>query len=73
MEWASVGYVLSVKKHGETSAIIDVLTRDQGRHAGLVRGGVSKRLRPILQPGNKVQVEWHARLSEYLGLSLIHI
>lgn len=67
MEWASVGYVLSVKKHGETSAIIDVLTRDQGRHAGLVRGGVGKRLRPVLQPGNKVQVEWHARLSEYLG------
>lgn len=67
MDWVSVGYVLSVRKHGETSAIIDVLTRDQGRHAGLVRGGVSKRLRPVLQPGNKVQVEWHARLSEYLG------
>ena len=67
MEWASVGYVLSVKKHGETSAIIDVLTPDHGRHAGLVRGGVSRKLRPVLQPGNKIQVEWHARLSEYLG------
>lgn len=67
MEWTSTGYVLSVKKHGETSAIIDVLTRDRGRHAGLVRGGVGKRLRPVLQAGNKVQVTWHARLSEYLG------
>jgi len=67
MEWASEGYVLSVKKHGETSAIIDVLTRDHGRHAGLVRGGAGRKLRPVLQPGNKIQVEWHARLSEYLG------
>ncbi len=67
MEWAGVGYVLSVKKHGETSAIIDVLTRDHGRHVGLVRGGVGRRMRPVLQPGNKVQVEWHARLSEHLG------
>lgn len=67
MDWASEGYVLSVKKYGETSAIIDVLTRDHGRHAGLVRGGTGRKLRPVLQPGNKVQVEWHARLSEYLG------
>ena len=67
MEWTGEGYVLSVKKHGETSAIIDVLTRDHGRHAGLVRGGAGKRLRPVLQPGNKIQVEWQARLSEHLG------
>jgi len=67
VEWVSSGYVLSVKKHGETSVIIDVLTRDKGRHAGLVRGGVGKRLRPVLQPGNKVQLKWQARLSEYLG------
>lgn len=67
MDWAGEGYVLSVKRHGEASAIIDVLTRDHGRHAGLVRGGTGKRLRPVLQPGNKVQVEWYARLSEFLG------
>ena len=67
MDWVGVGYILSVKKHGETSAIIDVLTRDNGRHAGLVRGGVGRKLRPVLQPGNKVQVEWRARLSEHLG------
>jgi len=67
MDWAGVGYILSVKKHGETSAIIDVLTRDNGRHAGLVRGGVGRKLRPVLQPGNKVQLEWRARLSQHLG------
>jgi len=67
MEWSSQGYILSVRKHGETSAIIDVLTPDRGRHLGLVRGGVSRKARPVLQPGNKVKVTWRGRLSEHLG------
>jgi len=67
MDWSGEGYVLSVRKHGETSAIIDVFSREKGRHLGLVRGGVSRKLRPILQPGNKLQLEWRARLSEHLG------
>ncbi len=67
MDWTGEGYVLSVKKHGETSAIIEVFTRDHGRHLGLVRGGVSRKLRPVLQPGNKIKLEWRARLSEHLG------
>lgn len=68
MQWAADGYVLSVKSHGETSAIINVLTREKGRHAGIVRGGRSRRLRPVLQPGNQVTVNWNARLSEHLGV-----
>lgn len=67
MDWSAEGYILSVRKHGETSVIIDVLTRDHGRHPGLVRGGVGRRMRPVLQAGNKVKVEWRARLSEHLG------
>lgn len=67
MDWTGEGYILSVKKHGETSAIIELFTRDRGRHLGLVRGGVSRKLRPVLQPGNKIKVEWRARLSEHLG------
>jgi len=67
MDWQGEGYVLSMRKHGETSAIIDVLTRDYGRHAGLVRGGVGRKLRPVLQAGNKLKLEWRGRLSEHLG------
>ena len=67
MDWQSEGYILSVRKHGETSAIIEVFTPDHGRHLGLVRGGVSRKSRPVLQPGNKVKVEWRGRLSEHLG------
>ena len=67
MDWQDDGIILSVRKHGETSAIVNVLTRAHGRHAGLVRGGGGKRLSGILQPGNKVQARWHARLPEHLG------
>lgn len=67
MEWSDDGIVLSVRAHGETSAILNVLTRAHGRHAGLVRGGASRKVKPLLQPGNTLHIEWRARLSEHLG------
>jgi len=68
MKWGADGYILSVRPHGETSAIINVFAKEKGRHAGIVRGGRSRRLRPVLQPGNQVTVNWNARLSEHLGV-----
>jgi DNA repair protein RecO (recombination protein O) len=59
--------VLGLRKHGETSAIVECMTAAHGRHLGLVRGGRSRRMRPILQPGNRVDVTWRARLDEHLG------
>ena len=67
MDWTDQGIVLSARKHGETSAIVSLMTREHGVHAGLVRGGVGKRSRGILQPGNTVQAHWRARLPEHLG------
>ncbi|MEE9196423.1 MAG: DNA repair protein RecO [Alphaproteobacteria bacterium] len=67
MEWNDAGIVLSARKHGETSAILTLLTRAHGLHAGLVRGGAGKRARGVLQPGNRVHARWRARLSEHLG------
>ena len=67
MDWTHNGIVLSARKHGETSAIVTLLTREKGRHAGLVRGGAGKRQRGVLQPGNQVHAHWRARLSEHLG------
>jgi len=67
MEWSGRGHVLAVRPHGETSAIVELLTEDQGRHAGLVRGGRSRTLRPVLQPGNSVTAIWRARLADHLG------
>ncbi|HET7335517.1 MAG TPA: DNA repair protein RecO [Rhizomicrobium sp.] len=67
MEWSDDAIVLSVRAHGETSAIVETLTRDHGRHMGLVRGGASRKSRAVLQPGNSLHVVWRARLSEHLG------
>lgn len=67
MQWTDDGIVLGVKRHGESSAILELMTRAHGRHLGLVRGGFGTRLRPILQPGNTVSAHWRARLDEHLG------
>lgn len=67
MEWSDDAIALSVRAHGESSAIVDALTREHGRHAGLVRGGGSRKAKAKLQPGNSLHVVWRARLSEHLG------
>lgn len=67
MEWRDQGTLLSVRKHGETSVIIEVFTAEHGRHAGVVRGGVSRKIAPILQPGSQLDVVWRARLEEHIG------
>ena len=67
MEWTDEGIVLGVRRHGESSAIVELLTRAHGRHLGLVRGGASSRMRPLLQPGNTLRAVWRARLDEHLG------
>lgn len=65
--WQDEGFILSVRAHGETSAILTCMTPEHGRFAGLVRGGQSKRLAPVLQRGNQVDLRWGARLAENLG------
>jgi DNA repair protein RecO (recombination protein O) len=67
MEWRDQGMVLAVRPHGETSVIAEVFTRDHGRHAGIVRGGVSRKLKGVLQPGAQVDVVWKARLEGHMG------
>lgn len=67
MDWRDDGILLSVRRHGETAAIIEALTRDHGRHAGVVRGGTSRKLTPVLQPGAELDLTWKARLAEHIG------
>jgi DNA repair protein RecO (recombination protein O) len=68
MEWHDEGIILGARKHGETSAILEVMTRGHGRHLGLVRGGRSRKQQPVLQAGNRVSLIWRARLDEHLGV-----
>ncbi|MEX2200764.1 MAG: DNA repair protein RecO [Dongiaceae bacterium] len=67
MEWTEEGIVLTARRHGEGGAIVSVMTRGQGRCAGLVKGGSSRRQAGRYEPGNRVVATWRARLSEHLG------
>jgi DNA repair protein RecO (recombination protein O) len=67
MEWVDEGIVLSARSHGENAAVVTLLTAAHGRHAGLVPGGQGRMARPVLQPGNRVQAKWRARLVDHLG------
>ena len=68
MEWTDEGLIIGMRKHGESSVIVEAMTRAHGRHLGIVKGGRSARLRPVLQPGNSVDLVWRARLEEHLGV-----
>lgn len=67
MDWQDEGLVLTSRPHGESSAALDVLTPGHGRHAGIVRGGASRKLQPALQPGTTLHLTWRARLEDHMG------
>ncbi|CDZ48129.1 DNA repair protein RecO [Neorhizobium galegae] len=67
MQWQDEAIIIGVKRHGETSVIAELMTRDRGRHLGLVRSGRSRAMQPVLQAGNRVEAVWRARLDEHLG------
>ena len=67
MEWRDKGILLATRPFGETSLIIDVFTPDHGKSSGVVRGGQSKKLKPILQIGAQIDLTWKARLEQHLG------
>jgi DNA repair protein RecO (recombination protein O) len=71
MNWSDEAIILSVRPHGETSAVVEVFSREHGRHLGLVHGGRSRKARPVLQTGNHVDAAWKARLAENLGMFTI--
>lgn len=67
MEWSDEAIVLGVRRHGETGVLLELLTRDHGRHFGFLPGGRSRKTLPLIQPGNSLAVTWRARLDQHLG------
>lgn len=61
MHIQSQAIIVAVRSHGEHGAIVRALTPDQGLLSGYVRGGRSRRIRPILSVGNIVAAEFRAR------------
>lgn len=67
MEWTDTAIVLGARRHGKSSAVVELMTREHGRHLGLVRGGFGQRHKPVLQAGNLIIATWRAQLDEHLG------
>lgn len=67
MEWRDEGFLLETRLHGEADARIEVFSALHGRHVGMVRGGGSRRMAPVLQPGAQLDLTWRARLEEHMG------
>jgi len=67
MEWQDEGIVIGVRRLGEGDVILEAMTREHGRHLGVVRGGRSRRMQPALQAGNSCELVWRARIDEQLG------
>ena len=73
MEWSADGLIIGVRRHGETSVILEAMVVDHGRCLGLVRGGRSRKQAAVLQPGNTVALTWRARLEDHLGLFAVDL
>lgn len=67
MEWTDTGLVLGTRRLGEADALVELMTRDHGRHLGVVKGGRSKRRSAQIQVGNRLRATWRARLDEHIG------
>ena len=73
MEWTGEALLIGVRRHGETSVIAEAMVAGRGRHLGLVRGGRTRRLAAVLQPGNTLQLTWRARLEDQLGMFTVEL
>ncbi|HLV82854.1 MAG TPA: DNA repair protein RecO [Devosia sp.] len=73
MEWTGEALLIGVRRHGESSVIAEAMVAGRGRCLGLVRGGRSTRLAPVLQPGNTIQLTWRARLEDQLGQFIVEL
>jgi DNA repair protein RecO (recombination protein O) len=71
VQWSDDAIVLGARAHGESSVILELMTREHGRHFGIVHGGRSRRMAPVLQAGNSVTATWRARLDEHIGQYVI--
>ncbi len=67
LEFEDDAFVLSARSHGETGAIVELLTASHGKYAAHVAGAASRRMKPVLQAGARVIVRYRARVSDQLG------
>lgn len=58
------GYIINLRRHGEKSLILTVLTKEHGKIVGYVKNCLTKKNLGIYQQGNLIRFEAYARLEE---------
>ncbi len=67
MQWTDRAIILSIRRLGENSGVVQMLTPERGLHAGVDRAAFGKRRQGVYQQGNIVEAHWQARLTEHVG------
>lgn len=65
--WTDDALILDIAKFGDTDAIVRLFTPGHGVVRGVVKRGLTSKLRADLQPATLVQATWKARLPEHMG------
>ena len=63
----------AVRAHGETGAVIRLLTADHGLMAAYCAGARGRRLRPVLIPGNVLDTQISARSASQLPFAKVEL
>ena len=73
MQWKDEGFILSKKKYGENSIIIEVFTLNHGKCSGIIYGGTSRKIKSYLQLGNKMFVNYKSKNESKIGYFNVEI
>lgn len=73
MHFRAPALVCATHAHGETAVIARLLTAEHGLVAAYVAGGRGRQLRPVLIPGNAVDVEVRAKSDSQLPFAKVEL
>lgn len=73
MQLRAPAILLSARPQGETAVIARLLTAEYGLVAGYVAGGRGRTLRPVLIPGNLVDLQLSARSDSQLPFAKVEL
>ena len=73
MKWQDKGYLLSLNKYNENSAIAEFFTKNNGKVSGIIFGASSKKIKNYLFIGNKFHINFNFKEDAKLGYFKIEI
>ncbi len=73
MKWQDKGYLLSINKYNENSAIAEFFTENNGKVSGVIFGATSKKIKNYLLIGNKFHLNFNFKQDSKLGYFKIEI